>query len=96
MINKHLHKLSLRMYTYPTLLGAPQVSWDETVGPGSTFSLDDTSVTHQIVDRPGIDQKHLSRYYVQPQWIYDSINARTQLPVQEYFPGQVRFVRIAF
>lgn len=63
------------------------VSWDKTFNCGSTYQEDDQIITHQIVDRPNITRKHLSRYYVQPQWVYDSINARTLLPVQDYFPG---------
>ena len=67
-----------------------EVSWDETIAPGSTFQVDDTSITHQICDRPkdGIDMKHINRFYVQPQWIFDSINRRELLPVHKYFVGE--------
>lgn len=64
-----------------------QVSWDETVGLGSTYEEMDDSITHQIIDRPAIQGQRLDRTYVQPQWVFDCINARTLLPPKDYFPG---------
>ncbi|RZF33123.1 hypothetical protein LSTR_LSTR015546 [Laodelphax striatellus] len=64
-----------------------EVSWDDTLMVGSTFQEADESITHQIVDRPKIDKQYISRYYVQPQWIFDSVNARELLPEDKYFVG---------
>ena len=64
-----------------------EVSWPETVFPCSKYPEDDETITHQIVDRPNFQKKYLSRYYVQPQWVYDCLNAVTLKPVQPYFPG---------
>ncbi|WAR01398.1 PESC-like protein [Mya arenaria] len=48
----------------------------------------DEKITHQIVDRPTMANTYLSRYYVQPQWVFDSVNARMLLPVKDYFMGE--------
>ncbi|KAF7130798.1 hypothetical protein RHSIM_Rhsim10G0017800 [Rhododendron simsii] len=62
------------------------VSWE---GEGAPFDESDQSITHQIVDRPTQGRRFLSREYVQPQWVYDSVNARIILPVEEYLVGRV-------
>nr|CAI5842604.1 unnamed protein product [Callosobruchus analis] len=66
-----------------------EVSWDKDLFIGSTFEENDESITHQIVDRPSTDKQFISRYYVQPQWIFDCVNARDLLPVNKYFIGEI-------
>ncbi|KAA0716870.1 Pescadillo [Triplophysa tibetana] len=64
-----------------------QVSWDKSLCIGSTYDVTDETITHHIVDRPKIDKQYINRYYIQPQWVYDSLNAKMLLPVEEYFLG---------
>jgi pescadillo protein len=59
-----------------------RVSWD-----GNGLETDE-SITHYVVDRPKIDKKIVTRDYVQPQWVYDSINNCILLPPSDYTPGQ--------
>lgn len=66
-----------------------EISWDKTYFLGATFDETDETVTHQIVDRPQIDKQYISRYYIQPQWVFDSVNARELLPVNKYLIGAV-------
>ncbi|KAK6476410.1 pescadillo-like protein [Huso huso] len=64
-----------------------QVSWDKSVCIGGTFDVTDETITHQIVDRPSLDKQYINRYYVQPQWVFDCVNASLRLPVEDYFAG---------
>ncbi|KAH0561793.1 pescadillo homolog [Cotesia glomerata] len=66
-----------------------KVSWDKLLFVGATYDENDESITHQIVDRPSMEKRFLSRYYVQPQWVFDSINAMELLPVEEYLMGAI-------
>lgn len=66
-----------------------KVSWDKTLFAGATFDETDETITHQIVDRPSIGKKYMSRDYVQPQWVFDCINQRQLLPTNKYFMGAV-------
>ena len=64
-----------------------RVGWE---GAGSPVQSSDQSITHNVVDRavlPDGVEKHDTREYVQPQWIYDSINAQMCLPVERYLMG---------
>lgn len=49
---------------------------------------DITTVTHQICDRPSISNKVPGRTYIQPQWIFDSINTGKLVSASEYAPGE--------
>ncbi|XP_066386310.1 pescadillo homolog [Miscanthus floridulus] len=62
------------------------VSWE---GEGAPFKEEDDDITHQIVDRPTQSHVFLSREYVQPQWVFDCVNARIILPTEGYLVGRV-------
>lgn len=64
-----------------------EVSWHSADALGATFDESSEFITHQIVDRPVQGHRYLSRYYVQPQWVFDCVNYRKLLPVEDYFPG---------
>ncbi|KAM9393492.1 pescadillo [Pholidichthys leucotaenia] len=64
-----------------------EVSWDKSVCIGSTYDVTDETITHQIVDRPNIEKQFINRYYIQPQWVFDCVNAKVVLPVEDYFLG---------
>lgn len=68
-----------------------QVGWDETLGAGSPFTINDPCITHHILDRPAIpeDLSSLvaSREFLQPQWVYDSVNSGKLLKIASYRPG---------
>ncbi|XP_063620418.1 pescadillo homolog [Cydia splendana] len=66
-----------------------EVSWDRNMFVGATFDESDESINYQIVDRPSMDKQFLSRYYIQPQWVFDSVNARALLPINKYLMGAV-------
>lgn len=66
-----------------------KVSWDKTLFAGSSFDENDESITHQVVDRPSIGTKYMSRDYIQPQWVFDCVNQRQLLPTNKYFMGAV-------
>jgi len=65
-----------------------EVSWDATVAPGATYAASDPTITHQIVDRPSVADQVLGRFYVQPQWVFDSINRRERCSEAEYALGE--------
>jgi pescadillo protein len=61
-----------------------KVGWD---GSHSPIRSDSESITHQIVDRPQQGVQTSIREYIQPQWVFDCINAQIILPVLNYRPG---------
>lgn len=62
------------------------VSWEGSEAP---FDETDQSITHQIVDRPTQGHMFLSREYIQPQWVFDCVNARLILPTEDYLVGKI-------
>jgi pescadillo len=52
------------------------------------LSNNDSSITHVITDRDNIKPEK-TKEYVQPQWVYDSLNFNKLLGVKEYAVGKV-------
>ncbi|ORZ35357.1 Pescadillo N-terminus-domain-containing protein [Catenaria anguillulae PL171] len=74
-----------------------QVGWDIVAGAGSPIKEDDPRITHHIVDRPSLPLSLAAlpkRTFVQPQWVFDCVNAGKLLLVsgtkhgEGYGPGQ--------
>lgn len=67
-----------------------EVSWDSSVGVGATFPASDPSITHQVMDRDvsSVGEMVLGRFYIQPQWIFDSINRREKCREKDYALGE--------
>lgn len=89
--------------------GCKRIGWDAVLGDGAyTHNELDSSITHQIVDRPPVQvdledetvvednqtaqrlrpgSRVPGRIYVQPQWIWDSINDEELKRPDLYAPG---------
>lgn len=89
--------------------GCKRIGWDAVLGEGAyTHNELDSSITHQVVDRPPIqvdteDEPEVEdnqtaqrlrpgsrvpgRIYVQPQWIWDSVNDEELKRSDLYAPG---------
>ena len=63
-----------------------QIGWEH---PASPFNMSDPGITHHVIDRPLTGATMSTREYVQPQWIFDSINAQSLLPTSRYRPGVI-------
>lgn len=61
-----------------------QVSWEGECAP---YTGDDERITHYIIDRDIPPKSKYTRAYIQPQWVYDSINNGILLPIEEYGIG---------
>ena len=62
-----------------------KVGWE---GEGSPYAYTSPSITHVVMDRPAVREALPNRDYVQPQWLFDSVNNGLLLPVERYVPGQ--------
>lgn len=67
-----------------------EVSWDSSVAVGATYPSTDPGITHQLVDREAgtVGELVLGRFYVQPQWVFDSINRREKAAEKDYALGE--------
>ncbi len=72
---------NLRDVLYTTLAACgASVGWE---GVDSPFDDKSEKITHVICDRPVVVDKRLDVEYVQPQWVFDSVNFAFLLPVNE-------------
>ncbi|KAJ9079103.1 mRNA-binding ribosome synthesis protein nop7 [Entomophthora muscae] len=66
-----------------------KVGWDSSVAAGSPYDSSSPAITYIITDRAVIPDRRTDCIYVQPQWIYDSINAKKLLKENgDYVPDE--------
>ncbi|KAI9352208.1 Pescadillo N-terminus-domain-containing protein [Obelidium mucronatum] len=66
-----------------------KVGWPETSGSGADVAENDATITHQIIDRPIVaGAATTTRDFVQPQWVYDCVNAGKILKTKGYHVGE--------
>lgn len=65
------------------------MDFENTDFDGASKLMDLNSITHQITDRPTIQNKRPDCICIQPQWIFDCINKMTLLPHAPYAPGEL-------
>jgi len=56
-------------------------------GEGSAFDEKSPRITHHVMDRPHQGHRYFNREYVQPQWVFDSVNNGVLLALTRYVPG---------
>lgn len=56
-----------------------EVAWE---GEGSPLAESAEAVTHHVCDRPKQGHRYIGREYVQPQWVFDSVNFKILCPVR--------------
>jgi len=71
------------------------VGWQEkalTTKQSSPFTKDDQSITYHILDRPTLPAEAKTtgrnRSYVQPQWVFDTLNAGSIATLEDYSVGK--------
>ena len=79
-------EISLQWFQLITIAFGGQVGWEGLLSP---FGVEDDRITHQVIDRPVQGILSTKREYIQPQWLLDSINAQTLLPISKYRPGML-------
>ena len=74
MHRAHYWRAQVAALEFCVLSCGGRLGWE---GEGSALGAADAAITHQIVDRPMPPERMAAgREYVQPQWVFDCINAR--------------------
>lgn len=63
------HSLALLVQSAGGALG-----W-EALDESSPIAEDSPAITHHVIDRPNLAKMYADRIYIQPQWVFDCINA---------------------
>lgn len=77
------HSLAMLIQSAGGVLG-----W-EALDESSPLAEDSPAITHHVIDRPNLAKMYADRVYIQPQWIFDCVNAGKILDPALYRIGAV-------